>query len=527
MTRHLALAAAVALLGSSAASGQTPEGSSAVEPEPSIEAVTIASPESPIVALRAMFRVGSIHDPDGKEGLAALTASMVGEAGTAKRSYAELVDALYPMAADVQVRTGREVTVLGAEVHREKLGEFTDLFVEILTRPGFDEKDFERLRQQQLAFLTTTLRAANDELLGLEAIQQEIFADHPYDHVPAGTVAGLETVDLDDVKRFYERHFTRANLMLGVAGGYPEGYVSELEEKLSVLPAGTSSLEELPEPKRPRGRSFTIIEKKTGSTGIHFGYPLPLTRADADYYPLMVANSYLGEHRTFHGRLMQQLRGKRGLNYGDYSYIEHYHLPPFTSNPTPNVPRRDQYFSVWIRPVERTNAHFALRAGLYEVDRLIDRGMTKDEFELARDFVVNYSKLWAQTLSDRLGFRMDSEFYDMPYFIDEIERRLDQLTAEEVNAAVDEYLRTTDYEAVIVTDGAAELKAALEEEKPSPMEYESEVDEEVLEQDEKIETLEVGPDRVEIVPVSEMFAGDSETTTVESESSEASTSDDG
>ena len=88
----------------------------------------------------------------------------------------------------------------------------------------------------------------------------------------------------------------------------------------------------------------------------------------------MVAGSFLGEHRTMNGRLMQQLREKRGLNYGDYAYIEYWANPPFTSNPTPNVPRREQYFSVWIRPVVPVDAQFALRDALYEVQRLRDQG---------------------------------------------------------------------------------------------------------------------------------------------------------
>jgi zinc protease len=103
-----------------------------------------------------------------------------------------------------------------------------------------------------------------------------------------------------------------------------------------------------------------------------------------------VANSFLGEHRTFNGRLMNELRGDRGLNYGDYSYIEYWNVPPFTSLPSPNVPRREQYFSVWIRPVVPVDAQFALRAGLYEVQRLRDQGLTQEEFELTRDFLVNY-----------------------------------------------------------------------------------------------------------------------------------------
>ncbi len=472
---------------------------------PTLETVEIHSPGSPLVALRLLFQVGSIHDPEGKEGLAALTGLMLGRAGTGRRSYADLVDALYPMAASIEVDTDREVTVISGEIHREKLDEFVALLSEAVLEPGFSESDFKRNKEQLKTFLTDTLRASNDELLGLEALQQVIFDDHPYSHSPAGTVSGLESITLADVREFYRRHFTRANLMLGIAGGYPDGYLERLVERFSALSPGERSRVELPAPAPIEGRRFTLIEKSTASVGIHFGYPLGITRADPDYYPLMVANSFLGEHRTFHGRLMQQLRGKRGLNYGDYSYIEHWHLPPFTTNPSPNVPRRQQFFSVWIRPVEPQNAHFALRNALYEVDRLVRSGLTQQEFELTRDFLINYSKLWAQTLSDRLGFLMDSRFYGMDYYIDEIERRLRGLTVEEVNAAVRRYVDSASFQAVLVTADAAAVKAALEAGEPSPLTYNSPPEAEVVEADATIQKLPVGPAAIEIVPVDRMF----------------------
>jgi zinc protease len=473
--------------------------------EPPMGTVTLPSPESPLVALRVMIDAGSIHDPAGKEGLAALTGLMVGIAGTTERSYGQLVDALYPMAARIGVRTDREVTVLAGEVHRDRLADYSALFTEALLAPGFAASDFERNREQLRAHLTTTLRSASDELLGLEAIQDVLFAGHPYGHPPAGTVAGLDAITLDDVKGFYRRHYTRAALMLGVAGGYPDGYVGELTAKLGRLPAGTEGRRELPAPPQVEGRRFTLIDKETASVGIHFGYPLPVTRADADYYPLMVANSFLGEHRTFHGRLMQQLRGARGLNYGDYSYIEHWHNPPGTSNPAPNVPRRQQAFTVWVRPVRPETAHFALRNALYEVERLRAQGLTAEELDLTRDFLVNYSKLWAQTLADRLGFHMDSQWYGMPYYIDEIEKRLAAMTLEEVNAAVKKYLRTDAYQAVLVTDDAAAVATYLEAGEPSPITYNAEVPAAVTTADEAIVKLAVEPTAVTIVPVAEVF----------------------
>jgi zinc protease len=219
----------------------------------------------------------------------------------------------------------------------------------------------------------------------------------------------------------------------------------------------------------------------------------------------MVANSYLGEHRTFHGRLMQQLRGARGLNYGDYSYIEYWDNPPRTSNPPPNVPRRQQYFSVWVRPVVPNTSLFALRAALFEVDRLVKRGLTDDEFALTRDFLVNYSKLWARSLSDRLGYQMDGRFYGTPFFIDEIERRLAGLTAADVNRVVKKYLQTSDLAVVMISGDASGLRKQLEEGAPSPMKYANPVPPDVVEDDKIISVLPIEPASIRVVPVEEVF----------------------
>ncbi|HWM89445.1 MAG TPA: pitrilysin family protein [Thermoanaerobaculia bacterium] len=500
MTDRKRIAAAALVLALSlagAAGAQLPATASGIH-------VVALPSESPLVAIRLMFDVGSIHDPKGKEGLAALTASMVGEASTQKRSYTELLEALYPMAAAIATGGDREVTVFSGLVHRDKLNEYAALLQEVLLQPAFSEQDFQRNKDQLQSFLTNTL-TSNDEMLGLETLQTELWEGHPYGHPSAGTVEGLKGITLDDVRKFYRDNYTQANLMLGVAGGYPKGFPEKLQKDLGALPKGQPGRTTLPAAPRVQGRNYTLVEKETASVGIHLGFPLPVTRADADYFPLMVANSYLGEHRTFHGRLMQQLRGARGLNYGDYSYIEYYAGAPFSTTPAPSVPRRQQYFSVWIRPVVPADAHFALRAGLYEVQRLRDQGLTKAEFELVRDFLLNYTKLWAQSLPDRLGFHMDSELYGTPYFIDEADKRLRAMTVEQVNAAVKKYLSLDNYDAVLVTSNAAQVKEALQKDAPSPKTYNSQVPADVTEADKAIQAIPVKPTSIEIVPVAKLY----------------------
>lgn len=493
----LATALALGAVPAPAQQGRAAAGASPIE--------VVALPgESPLVSIRLLFNAGSIYDPAGKEGLASLTALMIGQAGTQKRSYADLLEALYPMAASVGTLTDREVTVIGGTVHKDKLAEYTALLEEALLSPGFSESDFERNKEQLVATLTNNLKS-NDELLGLEMLQQEIWKGQPYGHAPEGTVAGLKSITLDDVKKFYRERYTQGGLMLGVAGGYPQDYIARLQKDLSALPAGQKGRKALPSAPKVAGRNFTLIDKETSSVGIHLGFPLPLTRADADYYPLLVANSFLGEHRTMHGRLMQQLRIERGLNYGDYSYIEFYPAPPFTSNPTPNFPRRQQYFSVWVRPVVPADAHFALRAALYEVQRLRDRGLTKEEFELTRDFLLSYTKLWAQSQDDRLGFLMDSKFYGTPYFIDELDARLRKMTVADVNAAIQKYISVDNYDAVLVTANAQQLKATLEKDVASPKTYAAPPSQGTLEADKTVQAIKVQPSKVQVVPIAAVF----------------------
>jgi zinc protease len=504
--RELTFAAALTLLGGGLLAGAAaPAAAQAPPARQAPEIVALPSASSPLVAIRLLFRAGSIDDPAGKEGLAALTALMVAQAGTAKRSYSQLLEELYPIAATIDSNADREVTVFSGTVARGALDTYTALLAEALVTPAFADSDFRRNKQQLVSYLTDNLRSGNDELLGLEALQDQIFAHHPYGHPAAGTVTGLNAVTLDDVRAFYRDHYSRASLMIGIAGGYPAGFGEKLAGLLAPLPAGSAAARPLPPAPAVEGRHITIIDKETASVGINLGFPLPITRKDADYYPLLVANSYLGEHRTFTGVLMSQLRQVRGLNYGDYSYIEYWDTPPFTSHPPPNVPRREQYFSVWLRPVVPADAQFALRAALYEVGLLHDQGMTQQEFELTRDFVINYSKLWVQDLSARLGYHMDSRYYGMPYYIDEIEARLRKLTLDDVNRAARKYLDDDAFDAVIVSANGSQLKDLLQRDEPSPKKYNSQVSDAALAVDKTIIALPVRATAIDVVPVAQVF----------------------
>ena len=509
------LGAAVAAAGPPAAGAAGEEGRKVTTKKPvavkeggAIAMVLLPAPSSPLVTIRIQFRTGAIDDPEDLYGLGAVTALTIGEGGTKELTRRQVIDRLYPMAAALTVQPDREVTTFIGQVHRDHAAEFYRVLTGLLLTPRFDENDFRRSRDMLIASIETGLRGTDDEELGKEALNAVLYQGHPYGRTVMGTVQGLRTIALEDVKTHWARHYTRGNLLVGLAGAYGSGLPAAIGEDFRTLPSGAMSRVALPPPPPIDGIELYMVEKDTPTAAISIGAPLPLTRADRDFYALMVANSWLGEHRTFNGRLMNVMRAERGLNYGDYSYIETFTQDGGSTFPLTNTPRRQQAFGIWIRPVARANAAFALRQAVRELRHLVEHGLTKEQFETTRTFLLNYSRLWTQSLSRRLGAMMDARFYGMDPFAERLQEELPKLTVEEVNAVVKMYLDPARLRVTIVATGARGLVQELVSTTPTPITYQTPTTDAVLlAEDREIEVfaLPINQGQVRIYPASTMF----------------------
>jgi len=201
-----------------------------------IRTVFLPSPANSLVALRLVFQVGAVDDPAGKEGLAHLTAAMLGKGGSKGRTYAELLDALYPLAAQIHVYGDKETIVFEGTVHHDNLARFADLLAEQVLTPRFADDDFARNRQDALDYVAKTLRGNADEDLGKQAMATVLFRGHPYGYPSQGTVAGLNGLTLDDVKKLYASTFARDRLIVGVAGGYPADFPEAFAKRFTPCP---------------------------------------------------------------------------------------------------------------------------------------------------------------------------------------------------------------------------------------------------------------------------------------------------
>ncbi len=469
--------------------------------------VLLPTAGSPLVAVRLAFRTGSEDDPAGKEGLASLTATIMAEGATQTRTYPEIIDALYPIAGDIRVQVSKEMTVLSGTIHRDNLERYAGLLEDAVLRPKFAADDFGRHRQDAIDEISKSLRGNDDEELGKESLNVMLYGGAPYGHPDAGTVEGLKAITADDVRTFYRTHFTRDRLIVGLAGGYPAAFADAFAGRFDALPPTGAPRVDLP-PQAPLSKtSVLLVQKDARANAISIGAPIAITRSDDDFYPLYVANSYLGEHRTFNGMLMNQLRGVRGLNYGDYSYIERFVQDGGTTFPAPNVPRREQHFSMWLRPVVPGNTWFAVRAALYHLDKLEREGIPEKDFEQTRKFLETYNKLWTQNASRRLGYAIDAKFYGRD-IQGELARRLPAMTKADVDAAVRKYLPRGAFDIAVVTDDAAKFRDQLVSGAPTPIRYDTQgTPEAVLTEDKTIEKfpIPVKAEDVRIVPAGEMF----------------------
>ena len=465
----------------------------------------------PTVTFMVSVDVGSQDDPEGKEGLAALTATLLAEGATTENSWDAILEKLYPMASSYQVRVGKETTTLSGRTHRDNLEAFFGLFTDAYLRPAFTPEDFERLRDRQKNRLEKTLRYESDEELGKAALTSFVYRGTPYEHPELGHAAALDALTLDDVKSFYSTHYTRGNVTLALGGGYTQDLVDRFHSSLDLLGEGTTDQGSPPppEPAAIKGFQVLLVDKPGADASISFGFPISVLRGERDFYALWIANSWLGEHRNSSSHLYQVIREDRGMNYGDYSYIESFPNGGFRQMPPTNVARHSQLFEVWIRTLPNAQAHFALRAALREVTDLIENGMSEEEFQLTRSFLSKYVLHFAPTTSERLGYAMDDRFYgiDGEGHLARFQEMMKSITREEVNAALKKHLQVENIKFALVTGEAEALKESLISGSPSPITYPTEKSARILEEDQSIGAFPfpVAEDAVEIVPVDQIF----------------------
>lgn len=462
---------------------------------------------SPALSVRLVFLAGSAADRSGREGAAWLAAHMLAHGGSRRRTYKQILDFLFPRCASISCTVDKEMTCFRLDCHRDHAMDMASLLAEMICDPGWREEDFLRLRDDALHYLEAHLRGENDEELAREALYGMIFRGHPYGHCSAGRTGSLRRITLDDVREFHTAEYSSGNAILACGGALADQACELLRQHLKALPPRARLEAEPPPPPSCNGNGMLFIEKPAHGVAISAGFPIEVRRGHPDYAALLVAVAALGQHRMSFGRLFQSLRQHRGLNYGTYAYIEYFPGPMFALEPEPNHARRQQIFELWIRPVAREQAHFALRLALAELDKLTEEGLAPDEFERTRQFLYRHAVLLEEARSAQIGHAIDSLFYGTGSYSGWLREKLASLSAEDVRRAAQRWLRPAAMQFAFAGEGMGELRERIVENAPSPASYNAPRPAWVLEQDRRVQDrpIAVRPQDARTVGVEEMF----------------------
>ncbi|MDH5500395.1 MAG: insulinase family protein [Gammaproteobacteria bacterium] len=478
------------------------------ENEP-VSIVALPSASSPLVDVAFLVHAGAALDPAGKKGLATLTAAMVSDGGSSTYTIQQINDAMYPIASGFDAQVDKEMTRLSGQVHKDNLQTWYNLVSGQLLTPGWREQDFKRVKTQLINQIRTDLVGNNDEELGKEVLYAELFGPaHPYGSLNLGDSRDIRSITLDDVKKFYADYYTIRNITIGLAGGYPAEFATRVSGDLQVLPAGERVALDVPDAPKPDGSSATIVEKETPAVAVSFGFPIDLKRGDPDWVALWLARSYFGEHRSTNSHLFQRLRETRGMNYGDYAYVEYFPRGMFQFHPDTNLGRQQQIFQVWVRPLRSNNdAHFATRTALFELNKLIEEGISESDFEASRSFLSKFVSLLMDGQSRQLGYELDSRYYGTDNFASYVRDGLSKLTLADVNRVIRENLDADSIQYVFVAKDAQDLRDRLASDRPSTVTYEAEKPADLLQEDKVIEKLPLGipADAVRVIKADEVF----------------------
>jgi zinc protease len=275
--------------------------------------------ELPLADFVLLVGSGSTTDPASKTGVANLTATMLRE-GTTTRKSLEIADQIAYLGINLSPSSSWESSTLSLHTPTAQLDSALALFADVALRPSFPADEFERLRKNRLTDLLR-LRDQGPAIANL-AFPAIIYGGaHPYGAATLGTEASVKSLSVADLQSYYQANFKPNNSTLIIVGDVNP---AQIEQKISALfggwQRGNVSQPTYADPPKAAATTVYLIDKPGAAQSSFRIGSVGVPRSTKDYFALSVMNTILGG--SFTSRLMQNLRETRGYTYGASSRFD-------------------------------------------------------------------------------------------------------------------------------------------------------------------------------------------------------------
>ncbi|PTX57654.1 zinc protease [Litoreibacter ponti] len=280
-----------------------------------IKAWLVEEPSIPFMALEIRFKGGASLDRDGKRGAAYLMSGLLDEGAGDLRS-TEFATAAEELALQFDFDVSPDSFSVSAQFLTENRDASVELLRKAINAPRFDPDAIERVRAQVQSIIASDLKDPND--IAGKTFARLAYGDHPYATAIEGTQESVALLTRDDLIQSHKDLLALDRIHIGAVGDITEAELGALlDTLLGDLPA-EGAPQAGPAPFLLDGGE-TVVEFDTPQSVALFGHE-GIKRTDPDFFPAFVMNQVLGAG-GFGSRLMEEVREKRGLTYGVYSYL--------------------------------------------------------------------------------------------------------------------------------------------------------------------------------------------------------------
>lgn len=276
-----------------------------------VEAWLVEDHSVPVVTIRFAFAGGAALDAVGKGGAASMVASLLDEGAGPYDSLA-FHRRLDDLAGQLRFSAAQDEFDGSLRTLKQNLSDTGELLRLALAEPRFAPEDIERIRGEILAGLAR--RAKNPRSLSGRLWMHDAFEKHPYGSSVDGSEESVAAITRDDLAAFAGARFHRSGLIVGIVGDIDKTEAATLIDRVfGGLPKGADETE-IAETKPLDDGALVVSRAAVPQSVVTFGQAGP-KRDDPAWYAAYVLNEILGGG-GFRGRLMKEIREKRGLAYG-------------------------------------------------------------------------------------------------------------------------------------------------------------------------------------------------------------------
>ncbi len=386
----------------------------------------------PLVTMQFTFtNSGSITDTS-KAGLAKFSAKLMNE-GTKKLGSSAFAESLESRAIHISSSTGAETFVMEVGSLKEEFNTALEKYGMLLQDPNYTKEAVAKIKTMTLGALS---RKENDfDYVASNELKAILFKGTPLAKPSSGTLQSVESIELSDVESFLKSHLTQSNLIVVLGGDIDlKTAKKKIKKLIALLPKGdVAPVAHYDVVKTP---SESILYKQTEQAYIYFGSPYYMAVDDEDYYKARVATFILGTG-GFGSRLMEEIRVKRGLAYSAYARV--------------HVSKSSSYLNGYLQ-TKLDSLEEAQKTVKDVVAKFVKKGVTKEELEQTKKFLLGSEPLRVETMSQRLN-RTFMEYYKgfpLGHSATELEK-IQKLSLKDLNKFIQRHTEINELSFAIVT----------------------------------------------------------------------------